>query len=205
MHTIYPVILPVSPDAKTMHGRSMVRHLSGLARLAVTLSADKSGRMICRFPKNDNGVPQPENGIYWSATHKRDYVAGVAAVLPVGIDIEKIKDVRNGMYAKAADDAEWSLFGTKVPDTFFRCWTAKEAVLKIGGTGLKDLLACRIASIRDDVSLTVFYQGRQWGVYQYRCGDYLAAVACGEARVEWTRIVSMAAGGNPKWVGRQET
>ncbi len=188
MGMIYPVIMAVSPEAKTLQGRTMVQHLSGLARLAVSLSAGKSGIDVSRFRKNDDGMPLPEKGTYWSASHKRDYVAGIAAVQAVGIDVEKIKDVRAGMYAKAAHPEEWRLFGKKDPDSFFRCWTAKEAVLKIGGAGLKDMLMCRVKSILTDASLTVGYRGRLWTVVQYRFDDHLAAVACCETAVEWIRI-----------------
>ena len=57
----------------------------------------------------------------------------------MGIDIEQVRSVKDGVMAKIADEQEWALAGGKAPESFFRFWTAKEAVLKAMGVGFTGL------------------------------------------------------------------
>lgn len=162
-----------------------VRYLSDLARAALCRSARISGLILGPLKKDPRGAPIPVDSVHWSIAHKPRYVAGVASRRPVGIDIEKIKPVRDGMYGKVAGEAEWSLGVLDRLTLFFRFWTAKEAVLKIGGRGLADLSACRIVAVIDENRLSVGYRGRIWMVRQRRFDDHMAAVASGEDDVDW--------------------
>jgi 4'-phosphopantetheinyl transferase len=182
---LYPVILRVPAGAAALSRPERVRRLSELAREALRHSAALKGLTLGALDKDPAGAPIPSRGVFWSLTHKPGYVAGVAARSPVGIDIESVRNVKEGMYAKVAGEAEWALLREDRLITFFRFWTAKEAVLKTGGRGLADLSACRVTAVPDAVRLFVAYRDRIWEVRQRRFGDHMAALAGGEAGVEW--------------------
>jgi 4'-phosphopantetheinyl transferase len=134
---LYPVILPVSPEDRRLAGADRVRSLSRIARRALAVCAEKSGLKIGEFIKNADGVPMPDNGVYWSVTHKPEYVAGILGLSPVGIDLEKIRPIHQGLFHRVADDEQWALDDSEPLIRFFRFWTAKEAVLKACGIGLR--------------------------------------------------------------------
>ena len=139
-NTLFPVILPVPAKVHDFAPRERVKFLSRYARQALRLSAEKSDVRIGDPVKNDNGVPQPFDGIHWSISHKSKYVCGVAAPEPIGIDIERVRDFSEGLFRKTAVEAEWALadMENESVNSFFRFWTAKEAVLKATGIGIKD-------------------------------------------------------------------
>jgi len=186
--TIYPVILSVPTEAQEMTPRRRVTYLSQHARRALEMSAVKSAVNLGQLAKDDSGVPQPFNGIFWSLTHKPEYVAGVVAPQPIGIDVEKIRSCSEGLFKKTATDAEWRL-ADLVSDRwgiFFRYWTAQAAVLKACGTGIAGLSKCRIVALDRDRGLTVDYQDRTWQIEHYFFEDHLASVVTQGAKVEWT-------------------
>ncbi len=179
-----PVILRV-PAAASLNRADRVRYLSDLARQALRRSARQSGLCLGSLTKDSQGAPLPSGGVFWSLTHKPRYVGGVAARHPVGIDIETLRPVREGMYRKVAREVEWALGREDRLTTFFRYWTAKEAVLKTGGRGLSDLSQCRVTAVPDEACLLVAYRGRIWRVRQCRFDGHVAAVAGGEQEVAW--------------------
>ncbi len=78
---------------KAMKGKNKVEALSLFARESAKASGVKSKLFADMFEKDALGVPLPSNNIFWSISHKPDFVAGVVSVKKLGIDIEKIKDV----------------------------------------------------------------------------------------------------------------
>ncbi|MFW6237215.1 MAG: 4'-phosphopantetheinyl transferase family protein [Desulfosudaceae bacterium] len=180
MPVLYPVILAVPEPPADLARREKQRRLSEWARRALRLSADKSGHLLPEaLPKNEKGAPVPVNGIYWSLTHKEAFAAGVAAVHPVGLDVEKIedKDPASRMFARLVSPAEQALFSQPPAEIFFRCWTAKEAALKAAGTGLGGLSRCRLTTVLDDTRLTAATPGRTWQIRHYFFAGHLAALA----------------------------
>ena len=184
---IYPVILPVPAEVQHLPPRQRVKSLSDCARQALALSAERLGVRLGPLEKDDRGAPVPCDGNFWSLSHKPDYVGGVVAPAAIGLDIEKLRPCSAGLRRKTADAAEWALMGHgDVQTTFFRYWTAKEAVLKARGEGLRDLSRCRIAHIFNPTRLRVDYAGRTWTVEHFFFEGHVAAVAAGGLRVEWT-------------------
>ncbi len=185
---IYPVILRVPEAERRLKGRAMVLFLSQFARRALSLSAERYGAALPPdWPaKDENGAPRLFAGLSWSITHKPEYVAGVVGPPPIGIDIEKIRPFREGLQRKVAQPEEWALCPDDEPTRLlFRYWTAKEAVLKAVGQGLKGLAGCRITSISDTHRLCIDYQGRQWNVEHVYFDGHAAAITRGNASVEW--------------------
>ena len=184
--TIYPVILAVPPEARDLTPRQRVRFLSRHAREALRLSAGRMQVELGPLEKDPRGAPLPFKGHFWSLTHKPEYVGGVVAPAVVGLDLEQVRPCSPALFSKTASEQEWALAGGgDTPETFFRYWTAKEAVLKTGGEGIKDLSRCLVTRIESDSRLLVEYAGQIWPVDQFFFDGHVASVAgCGR-RVDW--------------------
>ena len=184
---VHPVILAVPAEVANFKPRNRVKFLSRHARLALNLSAQKTNLPLGDLKQDENGAPLPFNDIYWSITHKTQYVGGVVAPAPIGIDIERIRECSPGLFAKTAGDREWALAG---PDkdsllTFFRYWTSKEALVKTSGSGLKDLLKCQVTRIIDDRHLQIHYADRQWRIEHFFFDHHIASITQDTYQIEW--------------------
>jgi 4'-phosphopantetheinyl transferase len=185
--TLFPVILPVPAEVQDFKPRDRVIYLSRHARQALKVSAEMSGVGFGKFVKDDNGVPQPFGGIHWSISHKTHYVCGVVAPLPIGIDIERVRNFSEGLFQKTATEQEWGLADMKSDSVmaFFRFWTAKEAVLKATGIGIKDLLKCRVDRLLDDNHLQIRYDGQDWLIEHFFFNDHVASIVKSSFQIEW--------------------
>jgi 4'-phosphopantetheinyl transferase len=186
--TIHPVILAVPEEVGDFKPRDRVKFLSRHARLALKLSAQKSKMQLDELKQAENGAPLPFNDIYWSITHKTQYVGGVVAPTPIGIDIERIRECSRGLFAKTAGDREWALGEAEKNSllTFFRYWTAKEALVKTSGSGLKDLLKCQVTRIIDDRHLKIRYSDREWLIENFYFDQHIASITQDAYQIEWT-------------------
>ena len=183
--TLQAVILDVPATIRAWRGRRHVRALSRLARVAVRHSARRAGGRVGPLNKNDQGVPQPSDGWHWSVAHKPAYVAGVVGPEPVGIDIEPCRKRSASLLTKIADEAEWRLGCEDRWCLFYRFWTAKEAVLKAVGIGMRGLSDCRVVRIEGASRLTVAFRGQQWTVQQCFRDGHWAALASRHYPVIW--------------------
>jgi 4'-phosphopantetheinyl transferase len=181
---LFPVVMPVSEAEHRLSGKEKVDHLSRVAREALKLSAEKSGVRLGELRQDEKGVPCPVNGNYWSISHKPKYVAAVVSKDKVGIDIEEIKPRPESLFSHVASDEEWEL-KEKSWDTFFRYWTAKEAVLKVIGIGISGLKTCRIVSIPDENHITLGYNGHLFLVEQLRYNNHIVSVLKDDNQIEW--------------------
>lgn len=184
--TIHPVILVVPDKKRQLTGREKVSFLSRHARRALEISAQKNRIQLGDLKKDENGVPLPFNGNYWSVTHKTGYVAGVIARERIGIDLEKIRPVNEALFRKTAHDNEWAISDTDKTVLFFRYWTSKESVLKASGTGIRDLLQCCIERIIDDNVLVINYKEQHWYIEHFYFNGHIASVVKNNVDVEWT-------------------
>ena len=185
---IYPVILAVPEADLDLAVRARVESLSRHARKALDVSAAKSGVILRTLLKNEHGAPLPFDGNYWSVTHKPAYVGGVIAPKRIGIDIEKIRACSPALYKKVANEGEWNLSSEDVNKLFFRYWTAKEAVLKATGAGIRDLSKCRIVHVMDVDHLIIDYRASTWTIEHFFFNGHIASVVTYDMDVEWTLL-----------------
>jgi 4'-phosphopantetheinyl transferase len=187
-HVIYPVILSVPDNKKQLRGREKVSFLSRHARTALEISAQKSRIQLGDLSKDKKGAPLPFNGNYWSVTHKTGYVGGVIAQTKIGIDLEKMRPMKEPVYRKTARNSEWALSDTQSIPLFFRYWTSKESVLKASGAGIRDLLKCRIKQIIDDAHLIVDYKETDWLIEHFYFNGHIASVVKNNVDAEWILV-----------------
>jgi 4'-phosphopantetheinyl transferase len=185
--TLHPVILPVPEQVQEFKPKDRVIFLSRHARSALTRSAAKSGIRAGELLKDESGMPLPFDGTFWSITHKTEYVAGVVAPTPIGIDIERIRELSRALFRKTAAAREWALADTEEQSllTFFRFWTSKEAVLKATGIGIKDLLKCQVRQILDDCHLIIHYEGKDWLIEHFFYDRHIASIVQNNFHIDW--------------------
>ncbi|MFZ0614274.1 MAG: 4'-phosphopantetheinyl transferase superfamily protein [Desulfobacterales bacterium] len=187
------VILAVPATVKTLVPRERVAFLSRHARQALRISAAASGLQIATLLKDRQGRPLPANGVYWSLTHKPAYVGALAARSRIGIDIEHIVQRKTeALFDKVAGPNEWALLGVRSWEGFHRYWTAKEAVLKVDGSGLTGLSHCRVVAIPDANSVIVQIKRRRMTVEHFYFDGHIASVAKTAGTVRWTLLGSSA-------------
>ena len=181
---LFPVVMPVVEVKHKSCGKEKVDYLSRIAREALKLSAEKSGVPLGKLLKDGNGAPCPVNGNYWSLSHKPGCVAAVVSKDKVGIDIEEMKPRDELLFARVASDKEWEL-KERSWDTFFRYWTAKEAILKVIGIGISGLKTCRIISVPDENHIALDYNGQLFLVEQLRYKNHIVSVLKGDNQIDW--------------------
>lgn len=77
-------------------------------------------------------------GIHFSLSHCREAVACAVSTKPVGIDVESVREYKEGLarYTMSDDELQQILSADRPDVAFTRLWTMKEAVLKMAGTGI---------------------------------------------------------------------
>jgi len=183
--TVFPVILPVAEPVHKLSGKEKVARLSRVSREALRLSAEKSGVVLGELLKDEDDVPCPFGGNYWSVSHKSKYVAAVVSRAKIGIDIEEIKPRSESIFSLVASDEEWELSPDRSWGIFFRYWTAKEAALKAVGIGIGGLKACRLVSIPDANHMVLNYRGCLFIVEQLSYRNHIVSIVKNDSEVEW--------------------
>jgi len=183
---LHPVILTVPKQFSEFPIRERVKGISKLSRETLFISAHLSHLKIKTLTQSSTGMPIPDKGVYWSVSHKPEYVCGVVSRDKIGIDIEEIRPQQQSMYSYVASENEWDIIkGMRSKQSFFRCWTAKEAVLKTVGTGIVDLLKCYVIEDLGDNGMILDYHDRHWLVEHYFFGNYIAAILKDGVEILW--------------------
>ena len=97
-------------------------------------------KYVKEYLVNEFGKPISEN-CFFNVSHSHGVVVFVKSDTPIGIDIEKIRPVKEDLidYISSYEEKEY----IKDDKTFFEVWTNKEAIVKSIGTGIN----CKISDI----------------------------------------------------------
>ena len=88
------------------------------------------------FNKSSTGKPFAENSNFkFSISHCGNLVVCAVSEKEIGVDVEKIRDIRLKAAEKFASKTELEYIGNSL-ERFFEIWTLKEAFFKCKGTGL---------------------------------------------------------------------
>ena len=122
-----------------------------LTQLLVKWGGDNVDKMP-EFVYNEHGAPYLVVGPYFSISHCKQGIAVAVSETPIGIDIETIRPLNEGLVRKTMNDVEQThIFSSSHPETEFIClWTQKEAYVKMQGTGIisdmHDIL-CNVSNV----------------------------------------------------------
>jgi 4'-phosphopantetheinyl transferase len=142
----------------------------------------------------DGAKPEaPALGVHFNVSHAGEMVAlAFASDVPVGVDVERLRPMRDAAGIARrwfSPDERRAVEDTgDLADTFFRIWTAKEAVVKGTGGGLSSGLASFTVPFRSPVLAPVqaasgtAFDGWQVASLEEAGDGYRAAVAARTAR-----------------------
>ena len=90
------------------------------------------------FLYNEHGAPYLEDGPYFSISHCKQGIVVAVSETPIGIDIEAIRPLNEGLVQKAMNPQEQAqiVAAANPEQEFIRLWTRKEAYVKMLGTGI---------------------------------------------------------------------
>ena len=133
---------------KAPSGRAEVLRAYGLLRVALYWKL--GWRVLPKIAPSESGKPYFSGfpDVFFNISHTDGAVMVGLSGAPIGVDIEKARPLRPRLMRRvaSADDAE----------TFFRVWTAAEAVGKRDGRGVVPVLRGAAAPPSDAVSLDVW-------------------------------------------------
>jgi 4'-phosphopantetheinyl transferase len=109
-----------------------------LARVLLRGALAAHGFPAARLDAPDGAKPRlagdPPGAPRFSLSHTRGAIALALAPVEVGLDVERVREVSDGLEARVLHDEERARL--REPADFFRFWTAKEAYMKLRGAGL---------------------------------------------------------------------
>ncbi|MBQ6401671.1 MAG: 4'-phosphopantetheinyl transferase superfamily protein [Firmicutes bacterium] len=102
--------------------------------------------------RSSKGKPSLEDGSFqFSVSHSDNLFACAVDDSPVGLDIQKVRKLDTGAIARrffTAEEADW--ISREGPPAFFRLWTRKEALSKLRGCELAEVVGENVMN-REDI------------------------------------------------------
>lgn len=124
----------------------------GLRECGYTLLEKEHGKQKVSLVYGENGKPElsADNGIFFNLTHSGDYAAAAFDTMPLGVDIEKVREQEQHENSKKLAarffckreqeflkkvEKQKGVAASEV--AFIKLWTRKESYVKAKGTGIK--------------------------------------------------------------------
>ena len=102
-----------------------------------TCSLILKNKYVGEYRVDENGKPVSDH-FYFNISHSDGAVVFIKDDYPIGIDIEKIRPVEDGLIDFISSKEERDYI--KAPSDFFEIWTNKESLSKAIGTGIKEVI-----------------------------------------------------------------
>lgn len=128
-------------------------------------------KYIGKYHLNEFGKPISDSK-YFNISHSHGYVCFIMSDSPIGIDIEKIRDVKEDMinYISSAEERKY----IHDNESFYEIWTNKEALVKAIGTGIKtrpnNIVGLPINGIRE-------YENKSYFNKTIKVDDFIISVS----------------------------
>lgn len=139
--------------------------------------------------KDEMGKPGFKDcGLHFNVSHSGEYLAIAVSESPVGIDIQKEKEIREGMYRKVVRPEEQSLIGKERQRDFLRLWTLKESFVKAEGCGLRmSMKEYYFEKENDRYFVNYGGQRAEWkfNIEETLVKGYLISVCGMETEIQW--------------------
>ena len=130
--------------------------------------------------KDTRGMPCPifcnEAKIFWSLSHSEKYVAFIVSDTPVGIDISENIERDRALFSYHTD-SEYQILWGKNWENFYILWTGKEAVIKICGWILDDMMNICLLSISSENSGIFAFWSKKYKVSHEKHPDFILSYA----------------------------
>ena len=117
---------------------------------------------------NEYSKPYKDNGLFFNISHSDSFIIIAVSDSEIGIDIEKVRTMKNDVIRYALSDEEYNRMDTI--DDFFSMWTIKESVGKCIGIGLTQ----GIKNIPTESEKT--FMGHNLTSFSYKMHDYVIGV-----------------------------
>ena len=134
-------------------------------------SSHLKNKYIGEYHLNEFGKPVTE-GTFFNVSHSHGVVVLVKDTVNVGIDIEQVRFVDDGLKVFISNDEEKDYIKNDV--NFYEIWTNKEAVVKADGRGIKErpnlIPGLPINGVR-------VYKDKTYNNKTIKYGDYIITVS----------------------------
>ncbi len=142
---------PVTPDLLSPTRKARIDRIKNETAKKASLAGEYVARQLAGdavICSHEGGQPYLENDHrHISIAHSGEYAVCAVSENPVGIDIEKIRDVSDRLIDRVCTEREKEYVGND-NTRFFEIWTAKEAYFKKIGTGITDFKAVETLDIK---------------------------------------------------------
>lgn len=128
--------------AKSMERKqtqTLYSHMVAKREIAKILGCDME-EVIFEYDENSKPKLKGSGNLFFNISHSCEYTAVAISDKPIGVDIEKIRPVRQTVINKVCSRTELGYLkgSTNEQRDFIKLWTLKESFLKAVGTGIID-------------------------------------------------------------------
>lgn len=135
------------------------------------------------FEFNEYGKPSIINmdNFYYNVSHSCNYIICAYDSNPLGIDIEKIRDVNMDISYRFFAKNEYNYIMNSIDkrDCFFNIWTLKESYIKAVGKGMKiGLNSFSVMDDKENIEINDNYNEGRYFLKQYNMLNFYKIAVC---------------------------